>query len=375
MKKIRNRASKAGTVMEKIAQDRMAELDKLRVQAEIDEVKAKMAESQQKTRQATQGGQQQGRPNYLQTLFVGKTPEQINQILEKLTPEKVQMLQLMSADPNQAATLTQLIGKQTSVNDTIQLIKLITDMNNPRNQGFTMQGMAALIKALKGEEKGSSMKDAIALVKPIYEAIGQGNSKAYELHIKRLEERVKSTPSMAEQIQHTKALATSLGLTSTNKQPEFDLKLEDMRQGHDLDMERIRWEQQKYMLESEKERDKWGAIQQTFAPILQMNAPAIREGVKGLARTVGQSFTGQPEQPANPNAPPQQQIASFECPKCKAQLNVPIPPNAPEEVPIKCPKCGTVTPANLGEGGTTPSQRKPPAEEPANQGSLRAKYS
>lgn len=41
-------------------------------------------------------------------------------------------------------------------------------------------------------------------------------------------------------------------------------ELEEMRQSHNLDMQTLRWEQQKYMLEREKQRKKWDDLSKSL---------------------------------------------------------------------------------------------------------------
>jgi|GEM_PF-6630082 len=124
-------------------------------------------------------------------------------------------------------------------------------------------------------------------------------------------------------------------------------------------------------LASEQTSQVWAkTIQQTAGPIVErFVGGAVAEGGKAIINQMK-------------NAPTN--IAKFTCPKCASELSVPIPPGAPSEIPVKCPKCHTITDAKLG----TPQQDKPqgqpqsppkeeeskPKEEPYKSKQIRPTY-
>jgi|GEM_PF-4965239 len=113
-----------------------------------------------------------------------------------------------------------------------------------------------------------------------------------------------------------------------------DLKLEEMRQSHDIGMEKLSWEQKLYFLKLENDKDKWEKIQDTFAPILQQATPEIRNALKQLGEGVGRSLGANP----NPNPDAKTELTSVQCPKCASSLNVNIPEGL-QQINVKCPKC------------------------------------
>lgn len=115
----------------------------------------------------------------------------------------------------------------------------------------------------------------------------------------------------------------------------LDLRLEEMRQSHDLDMQRLSWEQKRYFLKMENDTTKWNKIEETFGPILKMASPDIRDAIRKIGEQVGKSIGGLG---ANPNPNAQTEVSSVECPKCKSPLNVRIPEGL-EQIQVKCPKC------------------------------------
>jgi len=112
----------------------------------------------------------------------------------------------------------------------------------------------------------------------------------------------------------------------------LDLKLEELRQSHDLGMEKIHWEQKLAFMKLESDKDKWERIENTFAPILQQASPEIKKMIHKIGEQVGKSMGSL----GNPNV--QTEKTSVMCPKCSATLNMNVPPGH-SELGIKCPQC------------------------------------
>ncbi len=113
-----------------------------------------------------------------------------------------------------------------------------------------------------------------------------------------------------------------------------DLRLEELRQSHDLDMQRLSWDQKKYFLKLENDTQKWDKLQETFGPILQTASPEIRDIIRKIGENVGKSLGGLGANP-NPNA---QEVTSIKCPRCASPLNVKIPQGL-DQIQVKCPSC------------------------------------
>lgn len=350
---------------------KVEELKQLELDAEI--VKAKR-EIQQP---GSTGVTQQQAQNWMGSLFVGRSPEDVQKILDGLTPEKVQTLAAVTSamNNNQTGSLMQLLNRpDTSKKEIYNLFELMLKLNPPQQQRIDLKGIAALMKEMRETAKPqqASQFDPVKYIKEIYDLIAKKDEKFHELQLE-----MNKQPSLTDQIAHAKGLAEAVGFGKEGKNPAFDLKLEEMRQSHDLDMEKINWEQKRFLLQQEAERNKWDNITGVLSPILQMNAPAIQQAVRTAAKGIGKNITSNPNpvlpnnpnpnpNPASQNPPP----ALFTCPKCQSELTVPIPPNAPPVIPVKCPKCQTVSPAQLGTPEqttpqTTPqNQPQPPPEEP-----------
>jgi hypothetical protein len=294
---------------------------------------------------------------------------------------------LMAAESDQAGSVLRLAQSSgTSVKDLVEIVKLI----RPNNGGTDLKGVAEVFKlgieAAKANNPNptttaNGYKEVMAIVQPFVEALKGKEAELYEAKLVNIEQRIPA--SLPDQLQHYKDMAIALGMGDKTKNSMADLKLEEMRQSHDVDMQRITWEQKKFILEQEADRNKWDRITDTLSPILQMNAPVIQKAVRDIAKSVTNDITSSMNNPSQPN--PQSNLAKFTCPSCQTELNVPIPPNAPEVIPVKCPKCNTVSPAQLGpppeqarappQNQTQHPQEEPPQEEhPPTKRSLGPTY-
>ena len=359
-------AKKKKSSVEKILEERKTEAEH-----EYEETKLRRLIAEEKARiKAVGGGTGQLEPG-LAASFSSRImqlaqvdPAKAKAFLSSLDEESMNKLAyLMAMENDRAGALLSLAKSSgTNIKDLVEIVKLM----RPGNGGVDLKGIAEVFKAGVDAAKANKPQPRTEqegakyiidnFVKPFTDALTEAQKQVYAERIKRIEERIPAP--LPQQIEHIKNVAGALGLSREGRGSEVDLKLEEMRQSHDIDMAKLTWEQQKFMMQTEAERDKWGAIQQTFSPIFSMAAPEIRGALKKVGQQVGRSLEGGP-QGASKGA--SQEIANFTCPGCKAQLTVPIPPNAPEEVPIKCPKCGTVTPAKLSQ---KKGEKAPPEEKP-----------
>lgn len=118
----------------------------------------------------------------------------------------------------------------------------------------------------------------------------------------------------------------------------FDLKLEEMRQGHDLDMVKLQWQMKKDELQRQNEANKWDNIKETFAPVLQMASPEIKDIIKQTGQAVGRSLGGI----AKPTHEGLKGEIHISCPKCNSPLKVDKQkiPQGESLINVKCNKCG-----------------------------------
>jgi len=128
-----------------------------------------------------------------------------------------------------------------------------------------------------------------------------------------------------------------------------------MRQLHDVDMAKLSWEQKLYFLKLQGDKDKWETLAEAFAGPLKQAGPAIGETLKGASQAAIRAMGG-----LNNPTQQDQEVTSFVCPSCQAELNVPKASLRPG-VSIKCPKCEKLFPA-VPEEKTEPSKVTPSTE-------------
>lgn len=333
---------------------RLDELDTVQLERIIAEEKERIRELKRQGRPLDRGLAVDFTSRIMQLAEVD--PAKAKEFLASLDQESMKkMAYLMSLENDRTGAFLKLAQSTGSnVKDLVEIVKLM----RPNNGGVDLKGISDIFKAGVEAAKANnpkgpdSIQDGVKVimetyVTPFMEGMKAKDKEVVNLKLKALEQRIVNP---IEWFKAQKDIAGELGLSSGAGKSAMDLKIEEMRQSHDIDMAKLSWEQQKYVLTQEAERDKWGAIRETFNPIFQMAAPEVRGALKKIGKDVGKTLN----QPPGPKTPAEQpNIAKFTCPSCKTELGVPIPPNAPEEVPIKCPKCQTVTPAKLSKEPAT----------------------
>jgi len=364
-------------IMENRTKEAEEELEELKLKRLITEEKQRIKEAQDTGQKADFGLATDFTDHIMQMAQVD--PQKAKQFLESLDEENMNKLAYLNAMDNDKAgallRLTQSSG--TKVQDLVEIVKLM----RPSNGGVDLKGVAEVFKlgmeASKPQGQPGSMMEGWkemygTFVKPFVDALQENQQKLVEARMSAIEAKI--PPPLEQQIGYIKTMASELGFSNQGgKTSEFDLKLEDMKQTREIDIEKLRWEQRKYLLETERDRDKWSAIQETFAPIFEMNAPEIQNTVRKLGADIGKTINiGQPGQPGQPEQPETQvSTKQITCPKCSQTMQVPdpLPPNVQS---IKCPnpECGTLIPAKETQQTSTP----PPEEPPERVKSLRPQY-
>lgn len=360
-------AKKRKGPLEKIMKERMTEAEmeyeETKLQRLVEEEKKRIQEIKRSGQDIPPGQALSLASHVFQLAQVD--PAKAKAFLSSLDQESMnKMAYLMSLENDRTGAFLKLAQSSgTNVKDLVEIAKLMRG-----NGGVDLKGIASIFEAGVKAARANQPQGPQNLqqgfeyihktfVKPFQDAMNDTNQKLLDAKLEVV--KAKMPPPLPQQVEYVKQMGAALGMREGGKSSEVDLKLEEMRQSHDLDVEKMRWEQQKFMLQAEAERDKWGAIQQTFNPIFSMAAPEIRGAMKKIGQNVGRSMEGGGGAGANP----QPEYARFTCPGCSTELTVPVPPNIQGEVPIKCPKCGQITPATLG----APSTPSTPTEEPSRK--------
>ena len=341
IRKIKERASPSGEVLDKIKAAKAHELDSLVIDTEIAKYKKQL--------QGTDNTQQTATTPPLTALFVGKNAEEIQAILKGLTSEDIQKLQLITANmnTNQLGALLQFVKQpDTTRNDIFGLFKLMLEMNNRQQpqQGITLEGIAALMRAMKETQappqpQTDVYKVVMDLTKPLYDSLRLKDREVYDAKLKEIEAKMPSP--LDEQIKYVKEMAGALGLGNQGSS-ELDLKLEELRQNREIDIKKLDWEEKKYEMEQDADSRKWEQI----ANILKGPVGDVMKslGAAGADRVRG----GRPPNHAGKILKPVQ----TQCPNCSSKIFV----DAEAETAV-CGSCGAV----LQKQGQQP--QPPPAPE------------
>lgn len=366
--------------MEEMRNDKMLELEEKKAELQVAKLQAEINKLTAQDQPITQPAL-----NLINTMITQELtdPKRRAQFLKELDEESIEKLGLFlsSGDSRSAAIMGMIKSPTSNLKDIIEIVKLLTPPQKqpqPSNQ-TDLKGIAEVFKlgieAARSGGQPQSMQEGLkyvieTFVQPFQTSMNQKQQDLMDAKLEAI--KAQMPPPLPQQIAGIKSMAGELGLTSNpGGGNAVDLRLEEMRQSHDLDMERLRWEQQKFMLQSESERDKWSAIQNTFSPVFALAGPELRNQLSKLGNEVGKSL-GQPS-PAPQNA----EVASFTCPSCNQQMNVPYPLPAGVKG-VKCARCGTETPIKIqgapeeeeAEQPVTP----PPGEEAPPIHKLRPKY-
>ena len=357
MKKIRKRGSETGSVMEKIKSDRMAELDKMRVEAEMEEVKAKIAENRAKIRDAQTTGQplQPGQAqNYLQMLFAGRKPEEVKEILSSLTEEEIDKLAYLTSamsNSNLANFRGFLRQPSTGAKEVLEAVKTGVEVTKAQSSGMDLKGIAEIFKAGVEAAKAQTppqpqtssheklLERALDEAKAWREEVSKQNMARLEKEIAEL----KARPGFAEELAQKKAEFTAFrewiggGATPNLEMQKLSLDHEKWKIETDW---RIQKELADMKLKQQSDRDKWKTIKAIVTPALKRAGPLIDASVKAGQRKISTV--------APPQVPRTQAATAFLCPECakKGVQSVIDVSDVPEVA--KCETCGAEFPRAQG---------------------------
>ena len=376
--RLKESGNSADEVIEKIQKRQVDELEAKRTELEIAKLKAEIREIESKGG-AVQPGQSMGLVSAVVAQNLG-TPERAQAFLSGLDEENLNKLAfLLSSDNPKSEALTNMMrSPSTNIKELIEIVKLVAA---PKNDGTSMKDMAEVFKVALDYAKSNQPPPQNTqagfeyiydkFLKPIQETMNQANKALFDAKIEAV--KAQMPPSLETQIANIKAVAGQIGLGNSGGKSELDLKIEDMRQRHDLDMESIRWEKEKYLLGKESDAEKWTNVREMFSPIFAM--PEVRDTIRKIGESVGKGVEGV-SNPKTASTAAQQQVANFVCPECKTELGIPLGKIPADVGGIKCLKCGTVSPIpeDLRKASTEKEIPPPPEEKPVPTARLKPIY-
>lgn len=361
MKKIKQRADETDNVMGKIKADKMAELDKLRIDNEMEEVRARLEENRAKIRESQKTGQAlvpQQAYNFAELLFAGRPPEEIKQIIDSLDEAALDKLSYLGAAMNgqQLSAFTQTLRRpETNVKDTIELVNTIVKMNQrpPDQQGITLQGVAALMKEFREAQTHPQQqqpqqdpmqiyKVVTEMIRPFQEDARAREKEVNELRYKELESKIINP---ADYFKNIKAMASDMGLTGGGK-TEADLKLEEMQQTERLETRKINLQEKEL---DHKLANEGKSIEQITDFVKTVGEGPIGRAIENLGAGAADRVRG--------NAPKAGNMTQVQCPSCKGIFAA-----NPNLAVIGCPQCGAKLEKQQAPPPTPPITPEPQPE-------------
>ncbi len=367
MKKIKQRADATDNVMDKLKADRMADLDKLRIDAEMEEVKAKLEESRAKVRESQQAGQAlapQQAYNLAELLFAGRPPEEIKQIINSLTEEEIHKLAYMASamNNNKLSEFREYMRQpSTSMKEVVDAIKIGTEIAKPQQQpqgsiSDIAKSMAEMFKTGVEVGRGQTqpqqpqpnsfemMKQYHDMfLKPVLDKLDSKEQKMLKMRMNQIKNKITAQVSPQDYIKTIKQTSQELGLSSAGK-GEIDIKIEEMRQAHDVDMAKLGFETRKW----EHQKDSEGrTIEQVKDLVKTVTEGPVGKALEALGEAGADKIRGSPKKNSS-------NIIQVTCPNCQGKFQ-----GNDQLAKIYCPLCG----AEL-QKATAPTPQPPPAAQP-----------
>lgn len=356
----REKASPSGRIMQRVQAANAQRLDAMTTELEVANVENALKAVKGITPAQTQ--------TVVAQIFKDKSAEEIKEILQNMTPETIQRLQMLqkATDPVFAAMQPPPQPTQAQSGNDLLLQYLLKKADEkpapaPQPQGITMADVVAIVRLVNetktpaptqnAQGQGGlleTIKTVNEIQKPWIEKDTKNSKELLELKLKEIKDN--QPPDLVEQVKYIKDMTGALGLG--NSRSEIDLKLEEMRENREIDMKRLDWEQKKYEMEVEADATKWEQI----GRILQ---GPVGDVIKNVGAAGADRVRG--ARPANPSGARVPKAVQTQCPNCGEVIYV----DAEADTAV-CGKCGaTLQKAGGGSPPPAPAPTRVDAPPPA----------
>lgn len=298
-------------------------------------------------------------------------PEKAKAFLDRLDEQSINKLaQLYAVETGKAEAFLNIAkSSSTNIQDLVAVAKL---MGNGGDR-IDLKGIAEIFKLgidvakNQNQPQNDPMENVKSVmetfVNPFLNQLQEKDRQLVEERYKHLEEKIVSTNPL-EFVRSQKALAQELGFGQQKNITDQDLKLEQMRQSHDIDMAALGWEQQKTVSQMQSEKEKWDSIRETFEPVFSMAAPEVRGALHQVGKSIGKALQIEEGEQRKEESSKALEVTAV-CDGCNGEIRFTVPPNAPDPLPVKCSICGKMLSFSKSQEQTKIPE--PPKMEPQSQ--------
>jgi len=354
-------------VMERRQTEKMMEYENTKLDTLIAEEKKKLKEASPTKIDSSQA------PNFmafLSSLFVGKSPAEINEILTYLTQEQIDKLRLLSEsmNPNNLTNIRGIMQPQnSSLKETIEIVKLILSMQQPQKSESNNISGKDLIDAfktgleVKAQQPANPQPDIqykmLESTMAEIKAMREDASRQERLRTEREIAELKNRPSGFDELVFNEEKAAKVrkifGGADTGATNEYSLKKLEMEQNKDIEDRKQSWEEKKWTQEQEGQGK---TIEQIKDVLKVVGEGPIGRVLENLGSAGADKLRGSKTRNSNVQARPQQ-IAQVKCPNCAGDFSANT-----QLSQIQCPLCGV----QLQSGNQPPaaSAQETPKDQP-----------
>ena len=346
VKRPTNVKSELAEVMDRRQNEKIQELDNIKLDAMIAEEKKKLQELSPAKIDSSQA------TNFISTFFAGKTPAEIKEIIRSLTQEEIDKFIYMAKSMNQNSYQNSFDPRglpprdsNSEVKNMLEALKIGLEAGRKNDNGSI--STKDLLDALKtGAELSKAQQPAnpqpdiqykmlegtMAEIKAIREDASRQDRLRTEKEITELKNRPSALQELSLDSEKYQAYKKMWGGTDSNVINEWALKKLDMEQNKDIEDRKQTWEEKKWALEQEnsgKQLEQIGGLVKTVSegPVAQVLAILGKRGKEQIR--------GSETPSSNASQAPPVQIVKVDCPSCKGSF----PANS-QLTKIQCPLCG-----------------------------------
>lgn len=352
--------SKKGTVheiLEKQKSNMAEELDASQIERLLLEERQKI-ETLRKSNQPVPPNQAE---NFVQMLLVGRSPAQVKEILDTLGPEHIEKLSMIASamNPGSFAGFQAFLRQpSTSGKDIVEAVKTGAELTTQRSQSSNTGSISEITKSMAemfktGVELGKGQvappqQNTLEMfktfhemyLKPVLDQLASKDRENLELRMRHMESQ-RIDP--LEYLKSIKQASSDLGLSQSTR-GEIDLKLEEMREIHDIEMGKLGFETRKW----EHQKDSEGrTIEQVKELVKTVTEGPVGKALEALGEAGADKIRGSQKRNTS-------NIIQVTCPNCQGKFQA----NG-QLAKINCPLCG----AELAKAAASAPQ-PPPTTQP-----------